>query len=105
MSRQMISFLAAGVLVIIIAAVLVGVNEKNKFERELRSLYNQKQQVINADSLRNVIEARVVDSIKTRLEKHDQALAALKKDLTKTRKKNEELEKMFRSISVSMPEF
>lgn len=65
----------------------------------------RKYTILNADSLRTVIERKIVDSMQGEFKKRDIEIQKLKTDLTKTRKQNEELEKFVNSIRVDMPNY
>jgi Na+-transporting NADH:ubiquinone oxidoreductase subunit NqrC len=105
MNGRGITGLIAGVLVLGIAVALGAMQIKQRIDDEILEIRNRKIETVNADSLRNVIEARILDSMRVELDKRDQVIDAIKKDLTLTRKQNAELEKHYRNIIIDMPNF
>jgi predicted RNase H-like nuclease (RuvC/YqgF family) len=106
MSRGLLQII--GYVVLLAAIVLAGymlVRHLQKMEQRMREIEERKVQIVNIDSITSVIERRLVDSLNTVVVNQDKKIDALRQDLTKTRRKNEALEKRFNDIVVTMPDF
>jgi hypothetical protein len=68
-------------------------------------LMQAKTHTINADSLRDVIEAKIIDSVKVLLMDQDRKIVDLAKRINTNRRQYENLKKRVDSISVDMPDF
>jgi hypothetical protein len=97
-----------GFALLIGAVALAGflfVRHSQKLLQKIETIENRKAQVINADSIRNIIEKEIVDSVKVILKDQDAKIDALTKVTKQTRRQNEALEKRFNDIVISMPDF
>lgn len=63
------------------------------------------QKLFSLDSLRSVMEKRIIDSLTIFVEARDKRIDALQKEITINRRENEALEKRFNDIVISMPEY
>jgi hypothetical protein len=61
--------------------------------------------LVNADSIQSKVEASIMAKLKDSLDARDKQIKQLKTDLIKTRKRNEELYTLYRSLAIDMPEF
>lgn len=111
MKNTTITQLAAIVLLVVV--VMAGVfyvlslhkQLRKETESKIQALEQRKDKVINADSLRGVIESRILDSLKIEVDRQDAKIAEVIKLQAITRRKNEQLEKRFNDIRVFMPDF
>lgn len=100
-------------IVLMVAVVMGGVlyvrslhkQLREETEKKIQSIEERSSKIINADSLRDVIESRILDSLKREDDLQDAKIAELQKSLTITRRQNEKLEKRFNDIRVFMPDF
>lgn len=74
-------------------------------DKKIDELIRTKQGIINVDSLRSLVEKKVTDSLMNEFTKRDQLIKNLQTDLTKTRKQNEKLFDLYKSIDVDMPKY
>lgn len=88
-----------------IAAILFAARYKEKLEEKIEAIEQRKIQIINADSLRSAIEAKIVDSLKVKLKEQDAKIAASTKAINQIRRKNEDLQKRLDDIVVTLPDF
>lgn len=86
------------------AMFYVNEQERQRVDQEIKELRTKKDQVLKLDSLRNAIEAAVSDSLKIKFAEQNKRIKAIETDLLKTRKENEELQKLYNSIDLNMPE-
>lgn len=99
------AFVALGVIVSIAASYVLNSCDKSRQEKKIQALETRKVKIINADSLRDVIESRILGSLKKEVDRQDAKIAALTQSLTVTRRKNEKMQKRLDSIRVFMPDF
>jgi uncharacterized protein HemX len=97
-------------IIVCVLAILAGVAwaflaHNRKMMQRIEQMESQKYQAINADSLRDVIETHVVDSLNQILQGHAREIYSLKKQLTTTRRDYERLNTKYNSIPVRMPDF
>jgi hypothetical protein len=104
MNGRAITLLIAGFVAVGIVVAISAANVKARIDR-VEGLCVKEQAIIAADSVRDISERLKVDSLRVSIKAHEAQIDELKRDLTKTRKQNAELEKRFKSITVSMPEF
>lgn len=69
------------------------------------SLFHSKEKLLFNDSIRSSIEKKIIDSVHQDLIKRDLRIRRVEIDIAKTRKQNEELQKMFNGASVDMPDY
>lgn len=79
--------------------------DRNRVDQEIRDLKNRKDVVIKLDSLRDAIERKLYDSLSVEFSTRDKKIKTLETDLLKTRQQNAELQKLYNSIRVDMPQF
>ena len=102
---RLAGYAAAVVLVAVALSFVVNSCSSKKQEKKIQALERRTYKIINADSLRDVIESRILDSLKIVADRQDAKIAELPKSLTVTRRKNEQLEKRINDIIVFMPDF
>jgi predicted nucleotidyltransferase len=111
MKNTTITQIAAIVLmVVVVTAGVLYVRSLHKqlrqeTEKKISTLEKRSGKVIDADSLRDVIESRILDSLKLEVDRQDAKIAEVSKQQAITRRQNEKLEKRFNDISVFMPDF
>jgi len=76
-----------------------------RIEQEIRDIKNRKDVRIKLDSLRDSIERKIFDSLYYEFTIRDKKIKSLEIDLIKTRKQNAELQKLYNSIRIDMPNF
>lgn len=105
-----VQIVAIALLVVVVTGGVLYVRSLHKqlreeTEKKIQSIEERSSKIINADSLRDVIESRILDSLKREDDLQDAKIAELQKSLTITRRQNEKLEKRFNDIRVFMPDF
>lgn len=98
------------IVIPLILALLLGAAgymlfEQHKTDQRFKDLKAGVDQRRKFDSLRTVIETRVIDSLSSELSRRDERIDRLEIEQTKIRKQNAELQKRYDAIRVFMPEF
>ena len=78
--------------------------DKKKLNEELEAIKAKKDKVVQFDSIRRVIESRIIDSLSSKFDGQDKKIKDLESNYKKLLTKSDELEKKYNTISVSMPD-
>lgn len=100
--------LIASIALIVIGqgiSVFFAVRNDRKINNKIQAIEIRKVKIINTDSVRSVIESRILDSLKVRADQQDAKIAAITKSLKVTRRQNENLQMRLDSIHIFMPDF
>jgi uncharacterized protein HemX len=99
--------IGSAILICLLLALgfFIAERERRQIYKAMDSLSVGKSQTIDADSLRDVIEAKVIDSMKVLLMDQDRKIVDLAKRINTNRRQYENLKKRVDSISVDMPDF
>ena len=94
--------------IIIGVSIYLGIRDRSN-QREVMQAIDaakaEQAQILNTDTIQSRIERSVMRKLKDSLDQRDKQIKQLKTDLIKTRKKNEELYNLYRSLSVDMPDY
>ena len=80
-------------------------DSERRVYKKIEQISTQKQRIVNTDSLRDVIEKHIVDSLTDVISSQDRKIRKMQTDLIKTRQENEKLQNLYNSLTVRMPEF
>src|SRR6478609_6344127 len=92
------------VVAIIIGGGILMYLDKKKLNEELEAIKAKKDKVVQFDSIRRVIESRIIDSLSSKFDGQDKKIKDLESNYKKLLTKSDELEKKYNTISVSMPD-
>jgi septal ring factor EnvC (AmiA/AmiB activator) len=97
----------AGVIVVVAVALsyVTQTCSSKRLEKKIETLEARKTKIINSDSLRDLIESRILDSLNLKVDRQDAKIAELTRSLKVTRRQNEAIEKRLDNMRVAMPEF
>jgi uncharacterized protein HemX len=109
MKNSTIKLIAGIAFVLIIGgnvvSVVLNLRNNRKTEERIQKIEIRKVKIINTDSIRSLIESRILDSLNKKADRQDAKIAALTKSLKVTRRQNEALQTRLDSIHVFMPDF
>lgn len=103
--QRIAAIVAVAALVLTAASSVLNSCEDKKRDRVIKQLESRKAKILDADSLRDAIESRILDSLNKRVDRQDAKIAENRKIILKTRRQNELLQNRFDSIRVFMPPF
>jgi uncharacterized protein HemX len=92
------------VVAIIIGGGILMYLDKKKLNEELEAIKAKKDKVVQFDSIRRVIESRIIDSLSMKFDGQDKKIKDLEHNYKRLLTKSDELEKKYNTISVSMPD-
>jgi hypothetical protein len=102
---RIVGYAAAVVTVAVALSYVTQTCSSKRLEKKIETLEARKTKIINTDSLRKLLESRILDSLNKRADRQDAKIAELTKSLKVTRRQNEALEKRLNDIVVTMPDF
>lgn len=102
------------ILTVIVLVALVGIYFYIEYRHDkanqiinvkIDSLTRSKNDLMLMDSIRVSIEKKIVDSMQADLKIRDYKIKNIEREIAKNRKANEDLRRLFNSISVDMPNY
>lgn len=99
----------AGIVIVcvVFSVVIVGaVHILDMRQRQaIQTLETKRQSIMNMDSVHNIWERRIMDSMQNIVALQDRRIQVLQVQVKKIHKDNEELQDRYNRITVSMPDF